>query len=181
VLKIEGRKRKRVSPVEIACRQGQEKGDTLMSEQKVALSSPVGQAWQQLQGMVLEEVRKKVEELAEAERESRLGRARQGRGQRVAPLGPPGVQAAACALRTNRGSASAAPAGRGKEPGSGFAELGAGRESAGGRLLPQLAALPRPLPRLRESVTRRARPRPLSARSRAGLTGDALPNFNAIC
>jgi len=51
-----------------------------MSEQKVALSSLVGQAWQQLQGMVLEEVRKKVEELAEAERESRLGRARHRRG-----------------------------------------------------------------------------------------------------
>src|SRR3990172_12876075 len=51
-----------------------------MSEKKVALSSLVGQAWQQLQGMVLEEVKKKVEELAEAERESRLGRARHRRG-----------------------------------------------------------------------------------------------------
>jgi transposase-like protein len=51
-----------------------------MSEKKVALSSLVGQAWPQLQGMVLEEVKKKVEELAEAERESRLGRARHRRG-----------------------------------------------------------------------------------------------------
>ncbi len=51
-----------------------------MSERKVALSSLVGQAWQQLQGMVLDEVRKKVEELAEAERESRLGRGRHVRG-----------------------------------------------------------------------------------------------------
>jgi hypothetical protein len=58
----------------------QEKGDTLMTERKVALSSLVGQAWQQLQGMVLEEVGKKVEELAEAERESRLGRGRHVRG-----------------------------------------------------------------------------------------------------
>ena len=38
-----------------------------MDRSKVALSSLVGQAWQQLQGMVLEEVRKKVEELAAAE------------------------------------------------------------------------------------------------------------------
>lgn len=51
-----------------------------MNEKKVALSSLVGQAWEQLHGMVLEEVRKKLEELAEAERESRLGRARHGRG-----------------------------------------------------------------------------------------------------
>ena len=51
-----------------------------MSERKVALSSLVGQAWQQLHGMVLDEVRKKVEELAEAERESRLGRGRHVRG-----------------------------------------------------------------------------------------------------
>jgi transposase-like protein len=51
-----------------------------MSEKKVALSGLVGQAWQQLQGMVLDEVKKKVEELAEAERESRLGRARHRRG-----------------------------------------------------------------------------------------------------
>ena len=39
-----------------------------MSEKKVALSGLVGQAWQQLHGMVLEEVKKKVEELADAER-----------------------------------------------------------------------------------------------------------------
>ncbi len=51
-----------------------------MSEKKVALSGLVGQAWQQLQGVVLEEVRKKVEELAEGERESRLGRGRHRRG-----------------------------------------------------------------------------------------------------
>lgn len=51
-----------------------------MSEKKVALSSLVGQAWEQLQGTVLEEVRKKVEELAEAERETRLGRGRHERG-----------------------------------------------------------------------------------------------------
>lgn len=51
-----------------------------MSKSKVALSSLVGQAWQQLHGMVLEEVCRKVEELAEAERESRLGRGRHVRG-----------------------------------------------------------------------------------------------------
>ena len=51
-----------------------------MDRSKVALSSLVGQAWQQLQGMVLEEVRKKVEELAAAERETRLGRGRHVRG-----------------------------------------------------------------------------------------------------
>jgi len=51
-----------------------------MTRSKVALCSLVGQAWQQLQGMVLEEVRKKVEELAEGERETRLGRGRHVRG-----------------------------------------------------------------------------------------------------
>ena len=51
-----------------------------MSTKKVALSGLVGQAWGQLQGKVLEEIRKRVEELAEAERESRLGRGRHVRG-----------------------------------------------------------------------------------------------------
>ena len=51
-----------------------------MSERKVALSGLVGPVWQPLQGMVLEEVGKKVEELAEAERETRRGRVRHGRG-----------------------------------------------------------------------------------------------------
>jgi putative transposase len=51
-----------------------------MSTKKVALSGLVGQAWGQLQGEVLEEIRKRVEELAEAERESRLGRGRHVRG-----------------------------------------------------------------------------------------------------
>lgn len=51
-----------------------------MSEKKVALSGLVGQAWGQLQGEVLEEIRKRVEELAEAERETRLGRGRHSRG-----------------------------------------------------------------------------------------------------
>ncbi len=51
-----------------------------MNEKKVALSSLVGQAWERLQGTVLEEVRKKVEELAEAEGETRLGRGRHERG-----------------------------------------------------------------------------------------------------
>ena len=51
-----------------------------MSSTKVALSKLVGQAWEQLQGTVLEEIRKRVEELAEAERETRLGRGRQQRG-----------------------------------------------------------------------------------------------------
>jgi Transposase, Mutator family len=48
-----------------------------MNKGKVALSSLAVQAWQQLQGMVLDEV---VEELAEAERETRLGRGRHERG-----------------------------------------------------------------------------------------------------
>jgi transposase-like protein len=47
-----------------------------MSESKVTLSRLVGQAWGQLQGTVLEEIRKRVEELAEAQRESLLGRDR---------------------------------------------------------------------------------------------------------
>jgi putative transposase len=51
-----------------------------MEKSKVALSSLVGQAWGQLQGMVRDEVRKRVEELAEAERETRLGRGRHVRG-----------------------------------------------------------------------------------------------------
>ena len=41
---------------------------------KVALSSLVGQAREPLQGGVLEEIGKKVEELAQAERETCLGR-----------------------------------------------------------------------------------------------------------
>ncbi|MBI1982903.1 MAG: transposase, partial [Acidobacteria bacterium] len=51
-----------------------------MSTKKVALSGLVGQAWGQLQGKVLEEIRRCVEDLAEAERESRLGRGRHVRG-----------------------------------------------------------------------------------------------------
>lgn len=51
-----------------------------MSKKKVALSTLVGQAWGELQGMVLDEVRRKVEELAEAEREARMGRGRHVRG-----------------------------------------------------------------------------------------------------
>lgn len=51
-----------------------------MSSPKVALSKLVGQAWEQLQGTVLVEIRKRVEELAEAERETRLGRGRHQRG-----------------------------------------------------------------------------------------------------
>lgn len=51
-----------------------------MSEKKVTLGSLVGQAWQQLQGTILDEVKKKVEEWAEAERESRWGCAWHRRG-----------------------------------------------------------------------------------------------------
>jgi len=51
-----------------------------MSTTKVALSSLVTQAWAQLQETVLGEVKKKIEELAEAERDSRVGRARHARG-----------------------------------------------------------------------------------------------------
>lgn len=39
----------------------------------------VGQAWEQLKGTVLEEIRHQVEELAKAERETRLGRGRHER------------------------------------------------------------------------------------------------------
>jgi len=46
------------------------------SDSKLTRSLLVGQAWEQLQGTVLEEIRKRVEELAEAERESLLGRSR---------------------------------------------------------------------------------------------------------
>ena len=51
-----------------------------MSEKKVALSSLLGQAWGELQGTVLEEMRKRVEDLAEAQRETLLGRGRHVRG-----------------------------------------------------------------------------------------------------
>lgn len=51
-----------------------------MNTTKVHLSSLVTQAWTQLQGTVLEEVRKKIEELAEAERDSRVARAPHARG-----------------------------------------------------------------------------------------------------
>ena len=50
-----------------------------MNQKKVALSSLAGQAWEQLKGSVLEEIRKQVEELAKAERETRLGRGRHQR------------------------------------------------------------------------------------------------------
>jgi putative transposase len=55
-----------------------------MNQKKVALSSLVGQAWTQMKGTVLEEIRRQVEELAKAERESRLGRGRHER--RPGPL-----------------------------------------------------------------------------------------------
>lgn len=51
-----------------------------MNTAKVALSSLVTQAWRQLQDSVLEEIRKKLEELAEAERDSRVARVRHARG-----------------------------------------------------------------------------------------------------
>jgi putative transposase len=52
-----------------------------MNQKKVALSSLVGQAWTQLKGTVLEEIRLQVEALAQAERETRLGRERHERGR----------------------------------------------------------------------------------------------------
>lgn len=55
-----------------------------MEKGKVALSSLVGQAWEQVQSTVLEEVKQKVEELAEGVRETRLGR-----GRHVRRGGPP--------------------------------------------------------------------------------------------
>ena len=51
-----------------------------MSTEKVALSSLVAQAWEQLRGTVLEEVKRRIEELARAEQASRLGRAPHARG-----------------------------------------------------------------------------------------------------
>lgn len=51
-----------------------------MSKEKVALSSLVRQAWDQLREGLLEEVKQRIEELAEAERESRMGQPRQARG-----------------------------------------------------------------------------------------------------
>ena len=51
-----------------------------MSKEKVALSSLVGQAWEQLREGFLQEVKQRIEELAEAERESRMGRDRYARG-----------------------------------------------------------------------------------------------------
>src|SRR5437763_8725099 len=51
-----------------------------MSKPNVALSSLVTQAWDQLQGQVLKEIRQRIEEWAEAERETRLGRAHHARG-----------------------------------------------------------------------------------------------------
>jgi putative transposase len=52
-----------------------------MNKKKLALSSLVGQAWDQMHPAVLEEIRKRVEDLAKAERETRLGRGRHERGQ----------------------------------------------------------------------------------------------------
>lgn len=51
-----------------------------MSKGKVALSGLAGQAWEQLRNGFLEEVKQRMEELAEAERESRMGRERYARG-----------------------------------------------------------------------------------------------------
>ena len=51
-----------------------------MSIEKVALSGVIAQAWEQLRGTVLEEVKKRIEELARAEQTSRMGRAPHVRG-----------------------------------------------------------------------------------------------------
>jgi len=51
-----------------------------MNIEKVALSGLVAQAWEQLRGTVLEEVKRRIEELARAEQTSRLGRAPHARG-----------------------------------------------------------------------------------------------------
>ncbi len=51
-----------------------------MNRKKVALSRLVGQAWVLLQVTVLEEIRKRVEELADGERETLVGRGRHVRG-----------------------------------------------------------------------------------------------------
>lgn len=51
-----------------------------MNEKKIALSGMVGQAWEQLREELLGEVKQRIEELAEAERESRLERGRYERG-----------------------------------------------------------------------------------------------------
>ena len=47
-----------------------------MNDSKVTLSRLLEQAWRQVQGTVVEEIRKRVEDMAEAERESLLGRSR---------------------------------------------------------------------------------------------------------
>jgi transposase-like protein len=51
-----------------------------MSAEKVALSNLIAQAWEQLRGTVLEEVKRRIEELARAGQSSRLGRAPHARG-----------------------------------------------------------------------------------------------------
>jgi transposase-like protein len=51
-----------------------------MSAEKAPLSSLIAQAWKQFQETLLEEVKKRVEELARAEQRSRLGRAPHARG-----------------------------------------------------------------------------------------------------
>ncbi|MBZ5513391.1 MAG: hypothetical protein LAN62_00830 [Acidobacteriia bacterium] len=67
-----------MSPVEIACRERQEKGGALDERAEGSTIESAGGAWQQLHGMALEEVKKKAEELAEAEWENCLGRAIRG-------------------------------------------------------------------------------------------------------
>ena len=47
-----------------------------MNKKKIALSGLVGQAWEKVKETVLEEIRHQVEEMAKAERETRLGRGR---------------------------------------------------------------------------------------------------------
>ena len=51
-----------------------------MNIEKVALSSLIAQAWEQLRGTMLEEVKRRIEELARAEQSGRLGRAPHVRG-----------------------------------------------------------------------------------------------------
>ena len=61
-----------------------------MSEQKVALSSLVRQAWEQLQGVVLAEVRKEVAELAEGSERGAWGGLGTGAGGTPCAVGATG-------------------------------------------------------------------------------------------
>src|SRR3990172_1605774 len=117
----------------MACRQGKEKGDTLHEREEGSTVESGGASL----AAVARDGSGRGEEEGGGVGGSGAGDAPGAgsswpRRQRAAALGLPPAQAAADALGADHGSASAAPARRGEESGSGLSEFGAGGESAGG-------------------------------------------------